>query len=252
MRIALLGDVHGNSIALDAVLADLDRFEPDEVVFLGDAATNGFDPRGAVSRLRRLDGPGVMGNTDADVLDTPNWYFPPRRQSLSAAAQKILEISLWAHEQLDDRDRLFLTSLRPTVEVQLPAWGKLLCFHGSPRANTDVMTTETSGKELDQLLSGVTAQILAGGHTHVPLLRRHRNQTLLNPGSVGLPFQRYGLAGQVPLLPCAQYAVLQVSGGRFAVRFEAVAIDVATVVAAALDTDMPHARWWTGLWKDEA
>lgn len=76
MRVALIADVHGNSLALDVVIAALqqEQEQPDAIVFLGDAAANGYDPRGCLERLRRLDARLVMGNTDADILSTPDYY----------------------------------------------------------------------------------------------------------------------------------------------------------------------------------
>jgi putative phosphoesterase len=250
VRIALLADTHGNSIAMDAVLADLERVEPDETVFLGDAAANGFDPAGALERLRRLDPRTVMGNTDADILDTPDFYFPPRREQLPVEAQKVLEISLWGHDQLDETDRQLLRSFSDTVEVELPGERRVLCFHGSPQSATDVMTATTPDDEARSMLGSAGTDLLAGGHTHVPLLRRTGQQTFINPGSVGLPFARYGTAGTVPLLPHAQYAVMDASEERVTVRFEQVPLDVGAIRDAALERGMPHAEWWAGLWVD--
>ncbi|MDQ3442482.1 MAG: metallophosphatase family protein [Chloroflexota bacterium] len=57
MRVAIFADVHGNSMALDAVLADVERLGGvDAYWFLGDAADLGFDPVGAVQRIRGLPG----------------------------------------------------------------------------------------------------------------------------------------------------------------------------------------------------
>jgi len=57
MRVAIFTDVHGNSMALDAVLADVERLGGvDAYWFLGDAADLGFDPVRAVQRIRGLPG----------------------------------------------------------------------------------------------------------------------------------------------------------------------------------------------------
>lgn len=248
MRIALIADVHGNSVALDAVVADLERVEPDKVVFLGDAATNGPDPQGAVQRLRRIpDARYVLGNTDADILETPSFYRPPERDRFPEATQKVLEISLWGHEQLDDRDLEFVRSFQPTLELGLPSTRNLVCFHGSPRSATDVITATTADAELDAMLPD--AHILAGGHTHVPLLRRHGAQTVLNPGSVGLPFASYGPAGHVSVLPRAQYCVLHATVDRETIEFRDVPLALDLVADAAHHSGMPHADWWLSLWE---
>ena len=64
MRVALISDIHGNSIALDTVLADLDSRAVDRVVCLGDVVAMGPRPRESLARLQSLDCALVMGNTD--------------------------------------------------------------------------------------------------------------------------------------------------------------------------------------------
>lgn len=59
------------------------------------------------------------------------------------------------------------------------------------------------------MLDGFAHPFLAGGHTHVPLVRRFHDQTIINPGSVGLPFTTYGSAGEVPVMNHAAYAIVE-------------------------------------------
>ena len=66
--VALISDLHGNLLALETVLADLERERPDHVLCLGDAAATGPRPRETVGRLRGVGCPVVMGNADDDLL----------------------------------------------------------------------------------------------------------------------------------------------------------------------------------------
>jgi predicted phosphodiesterase len=65
MRIGLISDIHGNTVALDAVLTDMNRYRTDVTVCLGDIAAGGPDPGGAVDRIAELGCVAVQGNTDA-------------------------------------------------------------------------------------------------------------------------------------------------------------------------------------------
>jgi len=68
VKIGLFSDVHGNAVALDALLADLERHPVDRLVCLGDAIQGGPQPVECLERLRSLDCPVVMGNADWYVL----------------------------------------------------------------------------------------------------------------------------------------------------------------------------------------
>lgn len=249
MRIALLADIHGNVAALEAVLAALDHDRPDYIVSLGDTATVGPDPAAVLDRLQAVRCLAVLGNTDADLIDPPRWYGDPEAPELPESARRVFGISRWCRDQLQPRHFEYLRTFRPTLELPLPEGGRLLAFHGSPRRATDVVTATTAESDLDEMFAGSTAIVFAGGHTHVPMLRRHRSALLVNPGSVGLPFAHYGLMGQVPLLREAQYAVLSSNEGDLTVKFARIPIDVSMVTKAARDRNMPFADWWSQLWQ---
>ncbi len=68
MRTAVISDIHGNCVALDAVLADLQAHPVDQVACLGDAIQGGPQPAKVAARLRELGWPVVMGNADAWLL----------------------------------------------------------------------------------------------------------------------------------------------------------------------------------------
>jgi len=68
MRVAVIADIHGNAVAFDAVLADLETQTVDRVVCLGDAIQGGPQPSEVAARLRELRCPVVYGNADAFLL----------------------------------------------------------------------------------------------------------------------------------------------------------------------------------------
>ena len=233
MRVAVIADIHANLVALQAVLADLAGAPPDGIVCLGDVAATGPQPRETISRLRDLGCPVVMGNADAWMLD------PPATVAEDEETRRIEEIDRWNLEQLAPDDLASIRRFRPTVEVDLgTADGGLLCFHGSPRSNTEVIEATTPEEALVEALAGARATILAGGHTHVPLVRRVGDAFLLNPGSVGLP--------RTP--PWADYAVVEATADRLGIELRHVRLDGAAVRRAALTSGMPHADWWAGHW----
>lgn len=67
-RAAILANIHGNRDALEAVLADIRLQSPDQFVFAGDVVMNGPHPYETLSRIAQLGFPGVLGNTDDEVI----------------------------------------------------------------------------------------------------------------------------------------------------------------------------------------
>jgi predicted phosphodiesterase len=74
MRMALISDIHGNLVALEAVMNDLERQGAERMVCLGDVAASGPQPRGVLQRLQALDCPVVMGNADAWLLEPQEYH----------------------------------------------------------------------------------------------------------------------------------------------------------------------------------
>jgi predicted phosphodiesterase len=102
----------------------------------------------------------------------------------------------------------------------------------------DLLATTPEAK-LDQALSGYSATVMAGGHTHIQMLRQHRGTLLVNPGSVGLAFREY-VAGKAPtLLMHAEYAVVQAHKGAVSVELRRVPLDKSALRSAIAATDNP-------------
>jgi putative phosphoesterase len=241
MRVALIADIHGNLVAFEAVLAEIAREQVDAMVCLGDVAAFGPQPDEVVSRLRALGCPVVMGDADATLLSP----LPPAEHE---TLRRLQEIDRWAAGRLSPGNRTFLASFAPTVTLEMDGVA-LLCYHGSPLVNTDRLYATTSDADLERFFAGTEAQIYAGGHTHLQLLRRYRNALVLNPGSVGLPYDRVpspDVAVRNP--PWGEYALVTVADGRLAVDLRRVPFDVAALRQAAHANAMPYADWWCAEW----
>lgn len=247
MRVALIADIHGNATALRSVLEDIAFLGVDSVVCLGDLAASGPEPGSAIDMIRELECPVVVGNTDEAMLDVPEWWRDTASVGAPETAQRIVAVSAWCADQLDSGHLEFLAGLPGTLEIDFGDAGRLLCFHGSPRSSTDVITDETPPNEVVEMMDGSPHRFLAGGHTHLPLVRRFGDQTIINPGSVGLPFAEYGFAGEVPVMNHAAYAVVVVTAAEVSVEFREVPVDMDALARAVRSSGMPHGDWWLGL-----
>jgi putative phosphoesterase len=239
-RIGLISDIHGNAVALEAVLHDLTGRRVDELVCLGDVAAGGPQPREVLVRLRELDCPVVLGNADGWLLEG----LPREPGRDDPDFDRLAAIVEWARARLGSDDRAFVRSFEPTVQLELEG-ATLLCFHGSPRSATERILAETPHVQLAAMLAGRLASIYAGGHTHLQLLRRLGEALYLNPGSVGVPLH----AGEPSVSPLrlAEYALVEIEAGIAGLALHRVAVDLEVVERAAAGSGMPHPDEWAAL-----
>jgi diadenosine tetraphosphatase ApaH/serine/threonine PP2A family protein phosphatase len=173
--LACLYDVHGNLPALEAVLADAQQVGVTRYLLGGDYALFGGWPAETVARLRQLDNAlWVRGNGErwtADVDAAPD--NPVVRGAIASAraglgadlVARMADIAMLA----EDRD--------------------MLICHASPPSDVRSFLPEPAADE-GELLGGVHHRRVIFGHTHLPFRRISAvgGIELVNPGSVGMPF----------------------------------------------------------------
>jgi predicted phosphodiesterase len=232
VRVALISDLHGNEIALRAVRDEIDHAGVDEIVCLGDVATLGPRPREVIDILRERGCACIMGNHDEFLVD------PTLVQEYSRE-QPVIDAVDWCRDTLASDELDFVANFERTRRVPLDDHSTLFLFHGSPSSNmTDIVET-THPEDLDRMLSGHTATVMAGGHTHIQMVRHHRDTVVVNPGSVGLAFKDYAKGKAPTLLPQAEYATIESVDGRVRVGLHRVVLDAYALCEAAEASDLP-------------
>lgn len=237
MKIAVFSDIHGNCCALDAVLDDASRRDVDSFVCLGDVAATGPQPLDALERVVALGCPVVMGNADDILLgaETP--------ETDDEFMSRIYDIDSWCAGLLDDSHREHVRGYAPTVSL---ADGAFLGFHGSPASFDEVIAPDASEDHLARAVGG-DAVVNCGGHTHFQTFRRFGDRFYINPGSVGMSYDR--ISGDVHLVPVAEYATVEVGGGELrGVDLHRLPYDPDPLFRFARASGMPHIEWWLGEW----
>lgn len=220
MRFAVIADVHGNYLALEAVLDDIRAQGVEAIVNLGDMASGALDARRTMDRLMALDAIHVLGNHDRYLIDRPpeqmgSWDRP-------------------AHAQLDARHLDWLRAVPPTRVYRDVVF---LC-HATP-AHDEIYWFETvlpdgtvrmaSLEAIERIAGDVEQPLILCAHSHIERAVRLRDGRLIvNPGSVGCPgyrdihpFPHVVEAGS----PDARYAILEPDGGDWRVSFRHVPYD---------------------------
>lgn len=229
MRVALISDLHANEIALEAVLADAKRAGYDELVCLGDVATLGPRPEAVLRRLKELGCRCILGNHDEFMIDA---------ELVRTYTESDLIIgSVDATRTALPPDLIeFVRTFVPTVKLD-----DMFLFHGTPRSNMEDLLATTPPFDVDDMLDGNRALLLAGGHTHLQMVRQHRGMLIVNSGSVGMPIREYAYGGPPVILAHAEYAIVEVRAGAASVDLRRVSLDPGALAQQAEDWENPLA-----------
>lgn len=175
MPIAVLYDVHGNLVALEAVVADADAAGVESYLLGGDYAAFGPWPRETVELLETLPAVArIRGNADRWLRDEPE---------VPAGSRQLVDRALQAaREALGPTRVASLCELPERAELD----GMLVC-HGSPLSDIESFAPEAQPDE-ERMLAGEAQRTIMFGHSHRQFRRPGPSETmLLNPGSVGAP-----------------------------------------------------------------
>jgi predicted phosphodiesterase len=143
VRVAALADVHGNATALEAVLAELERDQPDLIVSCGDL-TWGALPHETVALLEpwRDRALFVRGNSERELQERTLLDSPVAR---------------WQFEQHDDAElEDYVRSTRAQVAVDVDGLGPTLFCHGSPRSDEECVTVVTPAERVEEFTADVS------------------------------------------------------------------------------------------------
>lgn len=225
MRLAVISDVHGNALALEAVLADIARHDVEKILNLGDHFAGPIEPRRTVEILAGLDMVAITGNTDRYLWEGD-------------------------HNDLDEGDRWIVDQLRGepmewlrTLPATAVYGNAIFLSHGSPRSDETYWLDRKAGKgrmrvatpeEVEAELPAARLPVYCCGHTHVARVVTLGDGTIVfNPGSVGRPsFNMSDPESAGRLSPAAAYAVIEQSAGKWHVNLRQVAYD--NMAAAAI------------------
>ena len=187
-RVAAIYDIHGNFPALEAVLRDIEKVNPDAILVGGDLASGPL-PRETLERLMTLGAHVhvIRGNADRELVDCFD-------RSSDAAAEGVEDDiwilrDKWAARQITREQRDFLASLPEAKVFDIQGVGPVLFCHGSPRNDEEIITARTPDTRLRLILAGVEESLVVCGHTHMQFDRILDRMRVVNAGSVGMPYE---------------------------------------------------------------
>jgi predicted phosphodiesterase len=237
-----LADIHGNPIALDSVLADIQaRGGVDGYWVLGDLCAIGFDPAGVIERLAALPNAlFVRGNADRYVTtdDRPPPSLDEARDN-PALLPLLAEVAgsfAWTKGFLEGRGLLdWLVALPLQQRLNLPDGTRVLLVHASPGADEfPELHPALTDDEFSTRVAGADADLICVGHFHVPMDRRLNGVRAINPGAVSNNF---------PMDQRAAYAILTADSSGYNIQYYRVDYDRQAAVEATKRSGNPGAGY---------
>jgi len=203
-RLAVLSDVHGNVLALEAVRKAVQKEKPDVVLVAGDLVMNGPEPGATVDAIREMERDGaivVQGNTDVAVADGD--YAAAFPWLLEAGVPDAIRAAAeWAHDALDDEQLAWLRRLPAERRIRVGD-DLVLVTHASPGSQTQGFDRDLDPSTVLERISRTDARVICCGHTHIPDVQEFGWKVVVNDGSAG-----YAFDGD----PTASWALVTIDG----------------------------------------
>ena len=235
MRFAAIADIHGNHLALEAVLADIRAQGVSEIVNLGDMASGPLDARRTMDALIALDAVHVLGNHDRWLIDRP-----------------VEKMGSWERPAFAQLDTSHLDWLRTVPSTRIYRDQVFLC-HATPADDNvywlEAVTPEGSVRmapleAIEKEAAGISQSLILCGHTHIArAVRLGDGRLVVNPGSVGSPGYSYNVPYPHVIeagTPDARYAILERASGSWSVTFRHVPYDHEAMAALARRNGEPE------------
>jgi putative phosphoesterase len=221
MRIAVLSDIHGNLLALDACLADLEsQGSADAIVVAGDLCLGGPKPKKVLQRLEEIGAACVRGNTDRYLSEDSSGEKRSQLESAQIA---------WTRREIGERWAAWLKDLPFALRIGEDN-NQLLIVHANPLTDDEHLWPDADETLLRRVIGKEKATTIAFGHLHLPYVRVWHGKLLANVASAGLPKD-----GD----PRAAYAILTERDGGWQVKHRRVAFDVKKVATQLADCGIP-------------
>ncbi|WP_216827717.1 metallophosphoesterase family protein [Alkalihalobacterium elongatum] len=226
-KYAFLSDVHGNAVALEAVLEDIKTQNVDEIFVLGDLCYRGPEPKRALQLIQELDAKVIKGNAD-------EWLVRGVQQGeVPDPMLEMMNIERdWCKSKLDNQALTYLEQLPTDIEITLTNGTSIYAFHATPSSLFDIVLPDTDPTILNEkMMSTSDANLYIYAHIHLPYVRYVNGKCIVNIGSVGLPFD-----GQ----PLSSYAIVEEKNEQFVVSIQRIPYDTEKVIQQYENAQYPN------------
>ena len=226
MKIAFISDIHGNAVALEAVLKDIEKKQVDTIYVLGDICYRGPEPKRSLQLVQSLNVNVIKGNADEWIVRGVKKGEVPDKVLDTMNAERE-----WIVSQLDQRDIAYLAEL-PTALHFEAAGLTINAFHATPDSLFEVVLPEETDVDIhSKLMLSTDSDVYIYAHIHKPYIRYINGKVMMNIGSVGLPFDG---------IRKSSYAIIEIEDKRFSTSIERVEYDFEKVINQYEELNYPN------------
>ncbi len=239
MRIAVMGDIHGNDAALEKCIKEALWRGAYAFIFLGDYVADMPKPRRVMERLYSLK------------EKYPCWFIKGNKEDYWIDYRKSAGETQWndfcstsgmlyyTYNNLNNEDIDFFETLPISRKLDFVGAPSITICHGSPRKSNEELVRDMDNTK--EVMESCDTDLILCAHTHRQWKYEWAGKTLINPGSVGMPLGSKGKA---------QFAIIDNVSGKWNTEFVSVSYDVEKVINEIDEAGLPaHAPYWIMLTK---
>jgi len=227
MKLAFLSDIHGNAVALEAVLQDIKEKNVDKIYVLGDICYRGPEPQRSLELVQSLNCDVIKGNADEWVVRGVS-----RGEVPDQALNMMNRERDWISSQLDQGNIDYLDKL--PMELMIEAKGmKIHAFHATPNSLFEIVPPFESDEVLRDKFMVNEADLYICAHIHKPYIRYINGKCVINIGSVGLPFDG---------IKKSSYALIDITANGFQTTIVRVPFNTDKVIQQYKEYNYPNAE----------
>lgn len=179
--LAFLADIHGNLVALDAVLGALKNTSVAGIFVAGDLLLGGENPLEVWMRLQEVGAHCIAGTSDRALA-----LVDPARITAHNESERVgLERFVRTRAAIGDVILERLKRLPEAMRLTVPGGDEWLLVHGSPRDPDTIISHDLSTDEVEALVDGDPADVVICGGGHVPFAHKLEDNLVVGVGSVG-------------------------------------------------------------------
>lgn len=196
IKVAVISDIHGNCVALKAVLKDAERNKVDDYVFLGDLVNDLPFGNETLELVRKYSNKILKGNKEQYLIEYDKYKYDWKNIQFRNVK--------FMYNELTRENLEFIKKLPHCLTVEYDDV-KILFAHGSPKSVEEQLHREKRDL-LDFYTKNLKEDALIFGHTHEKMwYETINNKLVVNTGCCGVtPFY----IGE------AEYVILEINNGK--------------------------------------